>query len=215
MNGKVINILKDKNYVLPAYLLKSYKSLGISGDDFIVLIYLINKELPIVCDYKMMSDELNIKQKEVMMNINELKDKGIIEIKVNKNKDGRLEEYILLDSLYNKLFMTMINSENVDTVDSNIYSTFESEFGRTLSPIEYELVNGWIECKYDESLILEALKEAVFNGVNNFRYIDRILFEWNKKGIKTVEQSRKNKEQFVSRKETNVEVPDFDWLNNE
>ena len=36
--------------------------------------------------------------------------------------------------------------------ESNIYSVFESELGRTLSPIEYELINGWLECNYRKRL---------------------------------------------------------------
>ena len=31
------------------------------------------------------------------------------------------------------------------------------------------------------------LKEAIYNGISNFRYIDRILYEWNKKGLKNKE----------------------------
>lgn len=215
MSDKIINILKGKNYVFPDYLLKNYKTLNISSDEFIILIYLINKELPIICDYKEISNDLNISLKDIMLNVNNMKDKGILEIKVKKNKDGKLEEYISLDILYNKLFMTLIEENKTETESSNIYGVFESELGRTLSPIEYELINGWLECKYSEDLILGALKEAVYNGVNNFRYIDKILFEWNKKGIKTIEQAKKNKEEFISHKENNVEVPDFDWLNNE
>jgi DNA replication protein len=215
MNSKVISILKNRNYTISDYLLKNYKLLGISSDEFIVLIYLTNKDLPIVCDYKVISSDLNITQKDAMIYVSGLKDKGIIEIKVEKNKEGKLEEYINLDALYNKLFMLIIEGENNAPQSSNIYSIFESELGRTLSPIEYELINGWLECKYSEDIILEALKEAVYNGVNNFRYIDRILFEWNKKGIKTIEQARKNKKEFENKKEENVEVPDFDWLNNE
>ena len=95
---------------------------------------------------------------------------------------------------------------------SNIYSVFESELGRTLSPMEYEIINSWLEQGINRELILSALKEAVFNGVNNFRYIDRILFEWNKKGIDTVDKISKYKKEF--RKDTNVEVPDYDWLND-
>jgi DNA replication protein len=215
MNNKVISILKSKNYTISASLLKNYKSLGINSEEFIVLIYLTNKELPIICDYKIIASDLNITQKDAMVYINNLKDKGIIEIKVEKNIESKLEEYINLDVLYNKIFMVLIDGNNDNTESSNIYSVFESELGRTLSPIEYELINGWLECKYSEDIILEALKEAVYNGVNNFRYIDRILFEWNKKGIKTVEQAKKNKKEFESKKEENVEVPDFDWLNNE
>ncbi|GAA3327383.1 hypothetical protein GCM10020331_067100 [Ectobacillus funiculus] len=40
-------------------------------------------------------------------------------------------------------------------------------------------------------IIQTALREAVLSGKLNFRYIDRILFEWKKKtGSKTVEQAQ-------------------------
>ena len=31
-----------------------------------------------------------------------------------------------------------------------------------------------------------ALKEAVYNGATSMRYIDTILYEWNKNNIKTI-----------------------------
>ena len=38
---------------------------------------------------------------------------------------------------------------------------------------------------YDyKDLIKEALKEAILSGVPNFKYIDKIVYEWNKNGIK-------------------------------
>jgi len=107
--------------------------------------------------------------------------------------------------------MSTINEEEETTT---IYSKFEEEFGRLLSPIEYELINGWIEKGYKEEIIIEALKEAVFNGVNNFRYIDRILFEWDKKNIKIKEDIHKNKKDFKIYKDE-VSIPDYDWLNEE
>ena len=165
----------------------------------------------LVCDYKLISSELGMDLEVVMNKINELSIKKLLEIKLLKNSSNKLEEQISLDLLYNKVFMQIIDVKEEED-KSNIYSVFERELGRTLSPIEYELINGWLECNYKEEIILAALKEAVFNGVNNFRYIDRILFEWNKKGIDTVDKISKYKKEF--RKDTNVEVPDYDWLND-
>ena len=91
---------------------------------------------------------------------------------------------------------------------------FEKEFGRTLSPIEYELINGSLDNEFSEELVKAALKEAVYNGVSNLRYIDKILYEWKKKGIKTPEDVEKNKVQFQNRKEENSEVFSYDWLND-
>ena len=70
----------------------------------------------------------------------------------------------------------------------------------------------------DDTIIL-ALKEAVYNGVTNLRYIDRILSEWTKKGIKTKEDLEKEKIEFSKRKiqnnSVNNENIDYDWLNEE
>ncbi len=210
MNSKVIDLLKSKNYVVSDFLIKNYKVWNLDVDEFIILIYLMNSS-NLVCDYKLISSELGMDLEVVMNKINELSIKKLLEIKVLKNSSNKLEEQISLDLLYNKVFMQIIDVKEEED-KSNIYSVFERELGRTLSPIEYELINGWLECNYKEEIILAALKEAVFNGVNNFRYIDRILFEWNKKGIDTVDKISKYKKEF--RKDTNVEVPDYDWLND-
>lgn len=210
MNSKVIDLLKSKNYVVSDFLIKNYKVWNLDVDEFIILIYLMNSS-NLVCDYKLISSELGMDLELVMNKINELSIKKLLEIKLLKNSSNKLEEQISLDLLYNKVFMQIIDVKEEED-KSNIYSVFESELGRTLSPIEYELINGWLECNYKEEIILAALKEAVFNGVNNFRYIDRILFEWNKNGIDTVDKISKYKKEF--RKDTNVEVPDYDWLND-
>ena len=210
MNSKVIDLLKSKNYVVSDFLIKNYKVWNLDVDEFIILIYLMNSS-NLVCDYKLISSELGMDLELVMNKINELSIKKLLEIKLLKNSSNKLEEQISLDLLYNKVFMQIIDVKEEED-KSNIYSVFESELGRTVSPIAYELINGGLECNYKEEIILAALKEAVFNGVNNFRYIDRILFEWNKKGIDTVDKISKYKKEF--RKDTNVEVPDYDWLND-
>lgn len=213
MNNKVMSLLKNKNYLLPEYLLRNYKPLGLDESLLIFIIYLMSLNNPIECNYDVMSKDMNLDTKEILMLINSLKEKGFIEVELKKNSTSKLEEYISLDLFYNKLFMLIIDNKEEEK-ESNIYELFEKELGRTLSPIEYELINGWLECNYKEDIILAALKEAVYNGVNNFRYIDRILFEWNKKGIDTLEKVEKNKKQFKKEKES-IEVPDYDWLNDD
>ena len=113
----------------------------------------------------------------------------------------------------------VINKEQVEEVDeskkTNIYDDFEREFGRTLSPIEYELISGWLDNEFTEEIILCALKEAVFNGVSNLRYIDKILYEWKKKGINTKEAVLKDKDNFKKNNTKKTEMFDYDWLNEE
>lgn len=215
MNDKAINILKERDYVVPSFLIKNYRDLGISPKNVLLLIYLINLKEPIVCDYQQIRTDLNMDIKDLMADINELVEKKLIQIDIKKNSSSKLEEYVNLDLFYNKVFLKLIDVKD-EKDDSNIYSIFEKELGRSLSPIEYELINGWLECNYKEEIILAALKEAVFSGVSNFRYIDRILFEWNKKGIDSLDKVEKNKVNHVKNNMTNsIEVPDYDWLSQD
>ena len=214
MNTKALDLLKQRDYIVPRFLIEKYKALGISSDNVILLIYLINQNTPIICDYQKISSDLNIDLMDVMTQITELKTKKIIEVELKKNALSKLEEYINLDLLYDKVFLNFIDEkENKEEDNSNIFSKFESELGRPLSPIEYELLNAWIE-QYNKDIIIEALKEAVISGVVTIRYIDRILFDWNRKGIDTLEKLEKNQKKHKEKKSTNVELPDYDWLNS-
>jgi len=49
---------------------------------------------------------------------------------------------------------------------------------------------------YQEDLILTALREAATVGKLHIRYIDRILLEWQKQKITSVEQARHYSLQF-------------------
>ncbi len=61
------------------------------------------------------------------------------------------------------------------------------------------------------------------SGKLNFRYIDRILFEWKKNGIKTVDQAQEQGRKFranqqrshqITKQETKYtgKVPFYNWL---
>ena len=60
----------------------------------------------------------------------------------------------------------------------NLIYTFEREFGRLITPIEEEFIQDWKKSGYTEVEILKALKESVYNGVKNFRYINKILMSF-------------------------------------
>ena len=76
--------------------------------------------------------------------------------------------------------------------------------------MEYEFINAWINSGMNEDIIKEALKEATYNGVSNLRYIDKIIYEWKKKGYKTVEQVRNNKFKKEEEFKKLVEAPSLE-----
>ncbi len=78
--------------------------------------------------------------------------------------------------------------------------------------MEYTIIGGWLETGYTEELILLALDEAVYNGVFKLNYIDKILYEWDRKGIKNKADKEKNDTEIKKNRSSKKEVVDYDWL---
>ena len=213
MTEKVIDVLKNRDLVIPRILFMNYKDLNITNEELILIIYIVN-EKNLIFNAKKIGNDLKLSMGEVLTLINSLSSKDLISLEIT-TIDGVREEYIDINKLYKKLAYFVINEE-VDTkqTDTNIFDTFESEFGRTLSPIEYELITGWLDNGFSEELVICALKEAVYNGVSNLRYIDKILFEWKKKGIKNKEDVENDRKKFNRKKSEKIEVFEYDWLND-
>ena len=127
------------------------------------------------------------------------------------SENGYIRRVLQAQNFYNNLKET-IDLEKEEKNENSIFFKFQEKFGKGLSGMDYEIINAWLSKGFSESLILEALDEAIKNDAPSLRYIDKILFEWNKKGIDTVDKISKYKKEF--RKDTNVEVPDYDWLND-
>lgn len=208
MLGKVIDLIRNEPFYIPNILLKNYRKLNITDSELIVLVYLINTDISF--NPKQIAKDLNFDLSEIMNIITSLTEKGILKIDII-NKKVR-EEVINLEELYKKLGFIVINDE-IKENSNNIFDVFEKEFGRTLSPMDYEIITDW-QKNYNDEIILLALKEAVFNGVNNLRYIDKILIDWNKKGIKNEQDIINDRKSFQSKKQ-NKKLFDYDWLNEQ
>jgi DNA replication protein len=213
-SSKLIELFKTRNIVIPLYLFKNYKDFALELDEFVFLMYLYNLGNDIVFDIEKFSIELGINSKDILNYISNLTDKKLVEIKTVKSDKINIEK-ISLDGFYSKIgLLVMDNINNTDDTDnSSVYEMIEKEFGRTLSPMEYEIIKEWLNNNISEELIKEALKEAVFNGVSNLRYIDKILYEWGKLGIKNKKDVKKNRKKHNEKKsdnKDNVDI-DIDW----
>lgn len=209
MLEKITEILKLRDYNCPRSLIHNYKKMNLNSDELVLMVYLLNNEKAF--NPKQISDDLDLTLTEVMELINSLTTKGLINIEMHKMGSVR-SEYINLDEFYKKLAFDFVDAPKKEK-STNIYDIFEKEFGRTLSPMEYEIISAWTE-KTKEETILLALKEATYNGVSNLRYIDKILLEWSKKGIST-EKDMINEKKKISPNKGKIESFDYDWLNDE
>ena len=213
-NSKLIDIFKNGNIVVPLYLLKNYKKLNIELDEFIFLMYLYNLGDNFLFDPNKFSNDLGMDTTMIMSYVSNLCDKKLIRLEVSKN--GKImEEVLSLDGFYNKLkCLTIEDVSDNDNTDSDIFEIIQKEFGRTLSPTEFEIIKAWLDGNTPEELIKEALKEAVYNGVSSLRYIDKILYEWSRKDIKNIEDLEKmrNKNKEKEKLEIDTEIIDWNWL---
>ena len=220
-SSKLVEILKKGNFVVPFYLFQLKDKFNISFDSFIFLIYLSNLGTNIIFDPNRFTTDLGLSMELILSYIDELSEKKYISIDVIKNDKGVMEEYVILDLFYEKVTNLMIDDINKAKIEeeknSNIYEAIEKEFARPLTSIEYEIISAWLEDGTSEELILEALKEAVYSGVCNLRYIDNILYEWGKKGIKTAKDVEKNRINFKEKQEKKekLELFDYDWFDDE
>lgn len=221
-SSKLIEIFKQGNMVIPLYFLQHYKDFKLELEEFIFLMYLYNLGNKFLFDPGKFSNELNIELMDVMNYVGNLTEKHFIRVEVLKNEKGLMEEVVILDEFYNKLSMITIDEVNntSNSEDSNIFEIIEKEFGRTLSPIEYEIIKAWLDGGFNEELIKEAIKEATMNNVSNLRYIDKILFEWGKAGIKSasdVEKNRKKRNDAREKHDENIDMDiiDYNWFDDD
>lgn len=207
---KLNDLIKDGNIVIPIYMLRLYKKYNLELDEFIFLMYLYNRNFT-VFDPELIANELNYDIMEVMGYISVLADKGLITLDIDKNS-GVIEEKISLNNFYEKLSLSLINElgeEEKNEKNDSIFREIELEFNRKLTPLECEVVREWQDNNYPSELIHEALKEASLNGVSNLRYIDKILFDWMKKGIRKKEDIKKEEI------EPQIEIFNCNWLDDE
>jgi DNA replication protein len=189
---------KSKDFIINSNMIRCISSLDINLKEFLLVLYFINVS-PFL-DTDDIKDKLGLSEDDIVNNFSSLLNKKYIELDVS-NSGGVVTEKIKLDPLYDRLAM---NNKISDKKNDDIYSLFENEFGRALSPIEFEMINTWLDKGASEDMIKKALKEAVLNGVRNFKYIDKIIYEWLKKGVKNRIKEDNSKEELF----------DYDWLDD-
>lgn len=106
------------------------------------------------------------------------------------------------------------SEENNTSINNHSYYSYysksllqmiEENFGRPISPIEYEEISSW----KDTDLTRYAIKEAVLNGIYSIKYISKILYQWEQKNIQTVQEAQKDSQEFEKKKKAKSERPHY------
>ena len=201
--------VKAKDYVLRKELFPLIWEYKLNLEEVLLLIYFMNEDVP-TFDVEQINKITMISVNKILDSFTSLTNKGLISIDVIKENSG-VKEVVNLDPIY-KCMIDGLMKNNKKVVNNNIFEKFEKEFSRTLSPMEYEIINDWLDKNISEELILGALKEATYNGVNNLRYIDKIIYEGNKKGLKNMEDVNNHLRNRNTSDKSVKEISDYNWL---
>ncbi|MCG7339653.1 DnaD domain-containing protein [Staphylococcus sp. ACRSN] len=221
-----IELLKSRPVIIRNELLDHYNDLGLNETELVILIKLLhsaeisNKQPSI----ESLQQGSSLDSREITAIIQRLIQYDLLELNVSKDEEGKFTEYMNLDKFYQRL-SEIIEQMKVEDVKEDqalafetVFKNIEQTFGRALSPYEIETINQWLDVDHHElSVIQAALDEATSQNKLSFKYIDRILLNWKKNNVKTIEDSKKISRQFnqPKMKHTVQNVPKFDWLNGE
>lgn len=217
MKEQLYKVLSSKKLVISDYLIRVALDNSLNLNEFLVLVYYDNS-FSNTFEVELISSTLGIDVNSAMEAFNSLMIKGLVTLESVKDLENRLNEVVSLDGVYQTI-LENTNNEAKEEIKEDVFKVFERELGRTMSSMELELINGWLISGTPEELVLGALREAVYNGVSNFRYIDKIIYEWEKKGFKTMDEvnahirsrrEEKDKDKVISKKEQ--DILDYDWL---
>ncbi len=223
--------LQEGNITIPAFLVSHYRNIGLNEYELMLMIHVLSflekgNEFPTP---KELSARMTISDSECTDILRKLIQSGFIEIIDGYTTEGiRCEKYSL-KPLWEKLAEQFLAEQHTEqnqhqqSEETDLYSCFEKEFGRPLSPFECETLAMWMDDdRHDPGIIKAALREAVMSGKLNFRYIDRILFEWKKNGIKTIEQAKNQGRKFRQKQsqgrknqedaQPSTPIPFYNWL---
>lgn len=196
---------EQKNVSIPSLFFKMYKEIGIHDDEALILLHLLAFQLE---DHEfptpaMLEERCQCSQNEISVHLQHLIQKGLLELKQDVDANGIVFEKFSLYPVWERILSKLEQQETVQNIqlekidERSIFTMLEQELGRLLSPIEIETVSMWMDQdQHTPEIIKEAIKEAVLAGKSSLRYIDRILFEWKKKKLKTVDQVHQHSEKF-------------------
>ncbi len=117
-------------------------------------------------------------------------------------EENSIEEYRKEESSI--VITNNISTSNMDNETfGKVNEILEKEFGRFTTPLEKEKIKTWT---YPVELIKLAIAESVTNGVFYINYIDRIIYNWQKANVRTLQEAEAYIKKFRDKKNQNKEL---------
>ncbi len=206
---------------IPSLLIKGYHSLGLTEVDLMVILQIIRwqKEGDLLPSFDQIANHMTINSNDVSNVLKKLRNQGLLAIDQFEDDQQVVHEWYSITPLIEKLYEVDQEVTQSKDEEGKLFNLIEQEFGRALSPIEIETISYWLDDdRFKPALIKAALREAVLMGKLNFRYIDRILNEWKKKGIKSVNETKQSNQTHRAQSNQQTQKPKrdtsvyYNWL---
>lgn len=163
-------------------LLDQYKKLGLNENQLAVLLMLdhLLRQGNTMITAEMLSLKMSLKTKELDAILVELLQKDFI---AYDNSAGSMRTSIepLKKVLYKRFQISLAKDrQNLLSADraeilNRLYAYYEKRLNRTLSPLETDMINTWLDDSFDEDAIKSALEKAISDGRRNIKSIDKRL----------------------------------------
>lgn len=247
MKSSAYDWMKEGFTMVPNVLFNRFHQLNLTSDEMLLVLYLLSQmnQSQSIEETTKIANQLGWSTNKLFSELNQLMDKNYLSIELVPDKNGKQTDHYSLRPLFEQLDekyyqkatsknSTALQSEKKFTEDDafketeSLVMTFESEFGRMLTPLELETLNTWLSTDhYQPALIKYALKEAVIHQALSLKYIDKILLTWEKKNIRTVNEAQRESERFQQQQQDkfvppkttdkrydHFEIPLYDWKGN-
>ena len=210
-----LSAYKTGNLVLPTELFFHFHEIFDNSDDFLVwqFFYLQNTTSLEEISPVQIAESIGKSVAEVNRSMSNLTEKGLLQYKTIA-LNGEIEAVFDALPALERLDEIVENHSRVaqaisQNVLKDLVETFQQELGRLLTPFEIEDLTKTIQDdKTSPELVTAALREAVFNGKANWKYIQAILRNWRREGITTVAQVEAKREEREAANPQNITVSD-------
>nr|ABK63794.1 nuclease [Geobacillus phage GBSV1] len=92
------------------------------------------------------------------------------------------------------------NKDRPKTNSLNAFRFYEENFQPTLSSVDIEILNYWLD-RFPEEIVLCAMRKALEQNVRSIKYIDRILANWEMQKVQTLEDVARLDRQYELEKQ--------------
>jgi DNA replication protein len=206
----IVELIGSSFVSLPYIFLEKFASLGLAAEEFLILTQILGAS-QIRRTTDLSAQEIaglcGIPLHAVMNCIDKLLRRGFLAIGERLNAEGTRSNYYDLRPLWNQLRGKDMNQTGIREWHKDPVSLFEEEFGRPLSGLECDQIRQWLENDgHPEWMLTEALREAVLANKYSFKYIDRILFDWQRNRIRTRQELEAYRQDYRDRAKAREEM---------